>query len=65
MYILTLQQVLSVCDSPKLSSPLVLCANLSTAVEARCTEIGGTPKKIREGRIISACHVQKSLVGTR
>lgn len=60
-----LQQVLSVCDSPELSSPLVLCANLSIAVEARCTEIEGTPKKMREGWIISACHIQKSLIGTR
>lgn len=47
--IVTLQQVLSVYDSPVLSSPLVLCANLSITVEARCVEIGGSPKKMREG----------------
>lgn len=47
-YILTLQLVFSVCDSPELSSPLMLCAILSVAGEARCTEIGGIPKKMRE-----------------
>lgn len=36
---MTLQQVLSVYDSPVFSSPLVLCANLSITVEARAWKL--------------------------